>query len=324
MSDTKSFILEYYTFREQKFDPLGFLNKNKDQSDTSLPTSLAGSGGSSSAGGGGGGAGGGNQSGGGFNLTQALSAIPLVKQMGDDFTKGAGQEAERVGTNLIGTSGQEAERVGTNLLNTGTTALTNVARGATSDAEAALNRTTDRAISGAEQAATRTMALVPQTSRQAGSEFTKGVTSSLGKTFSDPKTLAKLGVGALATGALVGGGMALGNRMFGRRPEKKKKRSTAISLTASYNPYARTSQELGGAFGATSGSLGGLLGGRYVATKAADALGLKQGGIGRTALEIGGQALGTVAGGTLGGMAGWELGKKRKKKNEMLPQSMYS
>lgn len=309
MSDTKSFILEYYTVKEQdkraglgRFGQ-GLSNFAQAASDAAADVQ-AGSAGTAETG----------------VAAQRQAAIPAPADNSNRIASGG----MAIGNVEMGQKGQEIfdyaknlpselETRSKGLIDTGATALSNVAKGATSDAEAAAKRTMDYGAS-----------LAPATSRLAGSEFTQGVTSSLGKTFSDPKTLAKLGAGALATGALVGGGMALGNRLFGRRPEKKKKRSTAISLTASYNPYARTGQELGGAFGATSGSLGGLLGGRYAATKAADALGLKQGGIGRTALEIGGQALGTVAGGTLGGMAGWELGKKRKKKNEMLPQSMYS
>ena len=314
MSDTKAFILEYYSVKEQ-WDARNILknlqNPNVGSDVVSNVQQAAGV-----------------EPGATSTPSRSNTPVPGAPQVGSDDPKpnvlmGLNVDKtiddnipkiQQAASNVVTQAGDVGINVGKNLIDTGASALSNVAKGATSDAEAAARRTMDYGAS-----------LAPATSRLAGSEFTKGVTSSLGKTFSDPKTLAKLGVGALATGALVGGGMALGNRLFGRRPEKKKKRSTAISLTASYNPYSRSTQELGGAFGATSGSLGGLLGGRYAATKAADYLGLKQGGIGRTALEIGGQALGTVAGGTLGGMAGWELGKKRKKKkNEMLPQSMYS
>lgn len=315
MSDTKAFVLEYYSVNE-KFNPLNFLNKDSDVASDVISNVQKAAGvepGSTS------------------RTSLSNTPVPGVPQvgsnssgtptvtkpkavfMGQDLTPtldAAGRKALEVGDSLIGKAGDTADQ----FVNT-----------TIPQVQSAVDQSTDRAITGAEQAAARTMALVPKTSRQAGSEFTQGVTSSLGKTFSDPKTLAKLGVGALATGALVGGGMALGNRLFGRRPEKKKKRNTAITLTASYNPYVRSRAEIGGAVGATGGSLAGLLGGRYAGARAADLLGLKQGGLGRTALEIGGQALGTVAGGTLGGIGGFELGKKRKKKkNEMLPQSMYA
>lgn len=319
MSDTKAFVLEYYSVNE-KFNPLNFLNKDSDvasevisnvQQAAGVPPGVTSRPSTSNT-----------PVPGVPQVGSNSSGTPTVTKpravfMGQDLTPtldAAGRKALEVGDSLIGKAGDTANQ----FVNT-----------TIPQVQSAVDQSTNKAITGAETAARNTLnygaSLVPQTSRQAGSEFTQGVTSSLGKTFSDPKTLAKLGVGALATGALVGGGMALGNRLFGRRPEKKKKRNTAITLTASYNPYVRSRAEIGGAVGATGGSLAGLLGGRYAGARAADLLGLKQGGLGRTALEIGGQALGTVAGGTLGGIGGFELGKKRKKKkNEMLPQSMYA
>ena len=184
-----------------------------------------------------------------------------------------------------------------------------------------VDKTVDVNVPKIQQAASKLLdqlyTQAPGTAREAGREFTSGSLSSLGKTFSDPKTLAKIGAGALATGALVGGGMALGNRLFGRRPEKKKKKGQL--LASSYNPYFRSAADIGGATGATAGTLGGLLGGRYAGAKAADALKLGQDSFGRTALQIGGQALGTVLGGTVGGIFGYEALKKRKKKREQNP-----
>ena len=58
----------------------------------------------------------------------------------------------------------------------------------------------------------------------AGSDTMSGALSSLGTTLSKPKKLAALGAGALATGALVGTGATIANRVFGRRKKDKRKR----------------------------------------------------------------------------------------------------
>ena len=90
---------------------------------------------------------------------------------------------------------------------------TNVGSGLITKGAEALNKTLERAAS-----------LVPQQSREAGREFTKSITTSLGTTLSKPKNLAALGAGALATGALVGTGATIANRVFGRRKKDKRKR----------------------------------------------------------------------------------------------------
>ena len=58
----------------------------------------------------------------------------------------------------------------------------------------------------------------------AGSDAMSGALTSLGTTLSKPKNLAALGAGALATGALVGTGATIANRVFGRRKKDKRKR----------------------------------------------------------------------------------------------------
>ena len=159
-----------------------------------------------------------------------------------------------------------------------------------------------------------TVSSLPDTFEKAGSKFVSGGLSG--------PNLAKIGAASLIAGAGIGTSAALANRIFGKK--KKKKRSGEF-LAASYNPYFRSAADIGGATGATAGTLSGLLGGRYVGTKAADALKLGADSFGRTALQIGGQALGTVLGGTVGGILGYEALKKRKKKrkeNALLPD-MY-
>jgi len=165
-----------------------------------------------------------------------------------------------------------------------------------------------------------------------GSGATSGALSSLGTSLKDPKTLAAIGAGTLATGALLGAGSALGKRVFGRRKEKEKKSGRgylAASTNYNYsqpNPYATALEpsNLAGGIGALGGSLGGFAGGGALGALGAQALGLKPGGFGAGALRIGGQAVGSVLGGALGGAGGFELFKKRKKKkdNPMLPD-MY-
>lgn len=154
---------------------------------------------------------------------------------------------------------------------------------------------------------------LPDTFEKAGSKFVSGGLSG--------PNLAKIGAASLIAGAGIGTSAALANRIFGKK--KKKKRSGEF-LAAATNPYFRSAADIGGATGATAGTLGGLLGGRYAGTKAADALKLGQDSFGRTALQIGGQALGTVLGGTVGGILGYEALKKKRKKrdNPMLPD-MY-
>ena len=171
----------------------------------------------------------------------------------------------------------------------------------------------DSATAAAEKYRDETLSMLPDTFEKAGSNFVSGGLSG--------PNLAKIGAASLIAGAGIGTGAALANRIFGKK--KKKKRSGEF-LAASYNPYIRSTADITGATGATAGTLGGLLGGKYLGARGADVLGLSPGSIGRTALEIGGQALGTVLGGTVGGVLGYEAGKKRKKKtnNPMLPD-MY-
>lgn len=211
---------------------------------------------------------------------------------------------------VISATGAEAERVGTSLVGRGTEALKSILPSAQTTATQAGKDVIDYAVTRA-----------PATARTTGQEFTSGALSSLGTTLSKPANLAKLGAGALATGALIGGGMALSDRLFGRKKKKEKK---GEFLASSFNPYVRSTADITGATGATAGTLGGLLGGKYLGARGADVLGLSKGSVGRTALEIGGQALGTVLGGTVGGILGYEAGKKRRKKkdNPMLPD-MY-
>ena len=86
--------------------------------------------------------------------------------------------------------------------------------------EAALGR----ALRGAGDVGQQTIDYAASKSKGAGSDVMSGALSSLGTTLSKPKNLAALGAGALATGALVGTGATIANRVFGRRKKDKRKR----------------------------------------------------------------------------------------------------
>lgn len=86
--------------------------------------------------------------------------------------------------------------------------------------EAALKRV----VTGAGDVGQQTIDYAASKFKGAGSDAMSGALSSLGKTLSKPKNLAALGAGALATGALVGTGATIANRVFGRRKKDKRKR----------------------------------------------------------------------------------------------------
>ena len=86
--------------------------------------------------------------------------------------------------------------------------------------EAALGRV----VTGAGNVGRETIDYASSKFKGAGSDAMSGALSSLGTTLSKPKNLAALGAGALATGALVGTGATIANRVFGRRKKDKRKR----------------------------------------------------------------------------------------------------
>jgi len=92
--------------------------------------------------------------------------------------------------------------------------------GALGAGEAALRRV----VTGAGDVGQKTIDYAVSKSKGAGSDVMSGALSSLGTTLSKPKNLAALGAGALATGALVGTGATIANRVFGRRKKDKRKR----------------------------------------------------------------------------------------------------
>ena len=106
---------------------------------------------------------------------------------------------------VLKATGDEATKVGTNLLGAGETALQNV-------------------VTSAGDVGKQTIDYATSKSKGVGSDAMSGALSSLGTTLSKPKNLAALGAGALATGALVGTGATIANRVFGRRKKDKRKR----------------------------------------------------------------------------------------------------
>jgi hypothetical protein len=98
-----------------------------------------------------------------------------------------------------------AEVDATNLIGAGKAALQNV-------------------VTSAGDVGKQTIDYATSKSKGVGSDAMSGALSSLGTTLSKPKNLAALGAGALATGALVGTGATIANRVFGRRKKDKRKR----------------------------------------------------------------------------------------------------
>ena len=80
------------------------------------------------------------------------------------------------------------------------------------------------ALVAGKDALEKTIDYAASKSKGAESDVMSGALSSLGTTLSKPKNLAALGAGALATGALVGTGATIANRVFGRRKKDKRKR----------------------------------------------------------------------------------------------------
>jgi hypothetical protein len=175
------------------------------------------------------------------------------------------------------------------------------------------------ALVAGKDALEKTIDYAASKSKGAGSDVMSGALSSLGTTLSKPKNLAALGAGALATGALIGGGLALGRRIgnIGSKKDKKKlneksKKDDLYYRQVDFDPYAprytvpQLATTAGGITGTTAGSIYG--------SKVGTALGGPVGGL-----------LGAGIGGALGGAAGsigaYQLAKMaRPKKKKKLVQ----
>lgn len=148
---------------------------------------------------------------------QAVSNVPPGSTSQPSISNTPVPEVPQVGSNSTDTKpvtfmGQDvgpvlgaAENVGTNIIGAG---------------EAALGRV----VTGAGNVGRETIDYASSKFKGAGSDAMSGALSSLGTTLSKPKNLAALGAGALATGALVGTGATIANRVFGRRKKDKRKR----------------------------------------------------------------------------------------------------
>lgn len=175
---------------------------------------------------------------------------------------------------------------------------------------------------------TRTVSNVQDLGKEFTNRLSKGVETGIkgGVDYATSlPTLGKVALGATLAGAGAAAGAGLVNRAFRKRTEKKKKKKTLNE----YNPYSQklSPAATGGAAGATAGTLSGLLGGKAAASALVKALKISNPGL-ATAIDIGGQALGTALGGGIGGFAGYEAGKAltpkpKKKRNPLLPSYYY-